>query len=196
VGLVSAIGDGLTSEDGARCEGNSVIRHNEEGRMGFEIERKFLVSDDSWKASVERRIQIRQAYLASEGKASVRVRIRGNHDATLTFKSRGATLRRLELEYPIPVLDAEALISLRHGSVIEKERHIVLFEGGTWEIDVFAGENSGLVIGEVELQNEAQRVELPPWIGAEITGRSEYYNGSLALHPFQLWHSHLGSRTV
>jgi adenylate cyclase len=164
--------------------------------MGFEIERKFLVSDDGWKALVTRRFPIRQAYLTMEGKVSIRVRIRGDHDATLTIKSRGAKLRRLELEYPIPTLDAESLISLRSGCVIEKERHIVPFGGLTWEIDVFAGDNAGLVIAEVELQNELQHVELPPWIGAEITNQPEYYNGSLALHPFGLWHSHRGTQAV
>jgi len=155
--------------------------------MGFEVERKFLVSGDGWRDLVTRCTQIRQAYLAPNGKASIRVRIKDNRAATLTIKNRGAEMRRLELEYPIPVLEAESLISLRSGAVIEKVRHIVPFRGDTWEIDVFASENAGLVIAEVELRDEHQQVELPPWVGAEVTGQARYYNGSLAHHPFHSW---------
>jgi len=155
--------------------------------MGFEIERKFLVSGDRWQDLVTRRVHIRQAYLTANGKASIRVRIRDNRAATLTIKTRGAEMRRLELEYPIPVLEAESLISLRSGSIVEKVRHIAPYKGATWEIDVFAGENAGLVIAEVELKEEHQRVELPPWIGAEVTGQAQYYNGSLAQRPFGGW---------
>jgi adenylate cyclase len=155
--------------------------------MAFEVERKFLVSGDGWQDLVTGRTPIRQAYLAPNGKASVRVRIKDNHTATLTIKNRGAGMRRLELEYPIPVLEAESLIALRSGSVIEKVRHIVPFGGATWEVDVFAGENAGLVIAEVELRDEHQHVELPPWVGAEVTGTPQYYNGSLAQQPFGTW---------
>jgi adenylate cyclase len=155
--------------------------------MGFEIERKFLVSGDSWRDLVLRRTSMRQAYLTPNGRTSIRVRIKDNSSATLTIKNRGAQLRRLELEYPIPILDAESLISLRSGSVIEKVRHIVVDSGATWEIDVFAGENEGLIIAEVELRDENQHVVLPPWIGAEVTGQTQYYNGSLAQRPFGSW---------
>jgi adenylate cyclase len=162
--------------------------------MSFEIERKFLVANDGWYDLVTHRIHIRQAYLTSNDKVSLRVRIKDNGGATVTVKTREAKLRRLELEYPVPALEAESLISLRHGSIVEKERFIVPYKGRTWEIDVFAGENAGLVVAEVELDNESQRVELPPWVGAEITGRSEYYNGSLALHPFERWQSRSWAR--
>jgi adenylate cyclase len=155
--------------------------------MGFEIERKFLVSGDGWKDRVTRRTHIRQAYLTSSGKASIRVRIEDNDSATLTIKNRGAELRRLELEYQIPTLEAESLISLRSGSVIYKVRHIVSYKGATWEIDVFGDENEGLVIAEVELSDEYQHVALPHWIGLEVTGQTQYYNGSLALRPFGSW---------
>jgi adenylate cyclase len=155
--------------------------------MGFEIERKFLVSGDGWRDFVLRRTCMRQAYLTPNGRTSIRVRIKDNTSATLTIKNRGAQLRRLELEYPIPILDAESLISLRSGSVVEKVRHIVADNGATWEIDVFAGENEGLVIAEVELRDENQHVVLPPWIGAEVTGQTQYYNGSLAQRPFGSW---------
>jgi adenylate cyclase len=155
--------------------------------MGFEIERKFLVSGDGWRNFVSHRARMRQAYLTANGRTSIRVRIKDNGSATLTIKNRGAQLRRLELEYPIPTLDAESLISLRSGSIIEKVRHVVADEGATWEIDVFTGENEGLVIAEVELRDENQHVVLPSWIGAEVTGQTQYYNGSLAQRPFGSW---------
>jgi adenylate cyclase len=155
--------------------------------MSFEIERKFLVAGDGWRAHVTERVPIRQAYLSCDGKASIRVRIRDNGGATLTIKSRGAERRRLELEYPVPVLEAEALIALRRGSLIEKVRHLVPHAGATWEVDVFAGENAGLVVAEIELGHEHQTVELPPWLGPEVTGQPQYYNSALAQHPYRSW---------
>jgi adenylate cyclase len=155
--------------------------------MAFEIERKFLVRSNGWRGGVSGQIAIRQAYLATEGNASVRVRIRDNIQATLTIKSRPATLRRLELEYPIPVIEAEAMIGLRHGAVIEKVRHLVPHDDLTFEIDVFAGENDGLVIAEIELRDEQQAFALPNWIGTEITGQPDYYNGALVLRPYRSW---------
>jgi adenylate cyclase len=155
--------------------------------MSFEIERKFLVRGDEWRQIAAERMAIRQAYLASAGKASVRIRIIDNNSATLTVKSRPVALRRLELEYPIPTLEAEALMQLRHGSVVEKMRHRFPYGDLAWEVDVFSGENSGLVIAEIELLDERQHIELPSWIGEEITGQARYYNGSLAERPFGGW---------
>lgn len=155
--------------------------------MSFEIERKFLVSGDGWRDLVTTRIPIRQAYLSSDGKASIRVRIKGEGVATLSIKSRPVDLRRLELEYSIPVLEAEALIQLRHGLVIEKVRHVVPWGGLAWEIDVFSGENARLVIAEIELRDEHQHIDLPDWIGTEVTGQRAYYNSALVQHPFAAW---------
>jgi adenylate cyclase len=155
--------------------------------MGFEIERKFLLRGNDWQRLVTERMPIRQAYLASDGKASVRVRIKGDHAATLTIKSRPHVLRRLELEYPIPVVEAEAMMQFRHGAVVEKVRHVVPWGGLAWEVDVFSGDNSGLTIAEIELRDEHQCVELPDWIGAEVTGQSRYYNSCLAGLPFRGW---------
>jgi adenylate cyclase len=166
-----------------------------EWSMSFEIERKFLVRGDEWRQAAAERMAIRQAYLAPNGKASVRIRIIDNSSATLTVKSRPVALRRLELEYPIPTLEAEALMQLRHGSVIEKLRHRFPHGDLAWEIDVFSGENAGLVIAEIELRSEQQHIELPSWIGREITGQAQYYNGSLAVHPFCAWsHQELRAR--
>jgi adenylate cyclase len=158
-----------------------------EASMGFEIERKFLVANDSWRAGVTKRSRLRQAYLSSDGKASIRVRIKDNSNATLTIKSRNAELRRLELEYVIPTLEAEAMIPLRRGSIIEKVRYDVPFGGLVWEVDEFAGENEGLVLAEVELDQEHQRFERPSWVGAEVTGQTQYYNGTLVQRPFSTW---------
>ena len=163
--------------------------------MGIEIERKFLVKDDGWRKLATGRSHIRQAYLALGGKATIRVRIKDDAAAMLTIKSRSAKLRRLELEYPIPVDDAQALIALRRGAVIEKVRHIVPYAGATWEVDVFAGENAGLIVAEVELPHEDCRLELPPWIGREVTGRTEYYNSSLVARPYANWAAHGAAAT-
>jgi adenylate cyclase len=155
--------------------------------MSFEIERKFLVRGDAWRDIATSRTSIRQAYIAAEGKASVRVRIIENSTATLTVKGRAVALRRLELEYPLPVLDAEALMPLRQGAVIEKDRFVVPWGDLNWEIDVFSAENAGLIIAEIELRHEDQQFALPSWIGPEVTGQTHYYNSSLAQRPFCAW---------
>jgi adenylate cyclase len=155
--------------------------------MSFEIERKFLVRGNDWQQLATGQTSIRQAYLAASGKASIRVRIKDDSAATLTIKSRPVDLRRLELEYAIPVLEAEALMQLRQGAVIDKVRHVVPQDDLVWEVDVFSGENLGLVIAEIELRHEDQHIELPPWVGGEITGQPQYYNSSLVQRPFCSW---------
>jgi adenylate cyclase len=155
--------------------------------LNIEIERKFLLRGDEWRGLATSRSTMRQAYLSSTDKASIRVRIKDDASATLSIKSRPWELRRLELEYPIPVLEAEALLQLREGSVIEKVRHIVPWHDLAWEIDVFFGENSGLVIAEIELRHENQRIDLPVWLGPEVTGQSQYYNSFLTRRPFSTW---------
>ena len=155
--------------------------------MGFEIERKFLVSSNDWQRLATRQISLRQGYLATNGKSSIRIRIKGDGSATLTVKSRPVDLRRLELEYDIPVLEAEALMQLRQGAIVEKVRHVIPCGDLAWEVDVFSGDNYGLVVAEIELRHERQPVELPPWIGAEVTGQQQYYNSSLVQRPYSSW---------
>ena len=155
--------------------------------MSFEIERKFLVRGNDWRALVSSQTTIRQAYLASSAKSSTRIRIRGDGTATLTIKSRPADLRRLELEYPIPALQAEALMQLREGSIIEKTRHVVPHGSLAWEIDVFAGDNLGLIIAEIELTDVDQPIDVPSWIGREVTAQPQYYNSFLVQQPFNSW---------
>jgi adenylate cyclase len=155
--------------------------------MAFEIERKFLVRGEGWRELIGRTVRMRQAYLAAEGRASVRVRIKDDRDAAVTFESRTAERRRLELEYAVPVLEAEALIALRRGAIIEKHRHLISHAGETWEVDVFEVENAGLIIAEIELREEDQQIDLPSWVGPEVTGQASYYNSALAMHPFGSW---------
>lgn len=163
--------------------------------MSFEIERKFLVRGSEWRDRVARRVHIRQAYLNSDGKASIRVRIKDSESATLSIKSLPAELRRLELEYPLSIQDAEALMQLRCGAVLEKIRHIVPAGDLEWEVDVFRGENDGLTIAEIELSHIEQPVDLPGWIGPEVTGQAPYYNSNLVQRPFRTWQDgdHIGT---
>lgn len=155
--------------------------------MAIEIERKFLLRSNAWRPLVTGCVHMRQAYLAQDGGLSTRIRIVDQSSATLTIKSRKAGLRRLEFEFPIPLADAEALLSLRQGASVEKVRHHVPWHGLTWEIDVFDGENAGLVIAEIEIEHERQQFEMPAWIGAEITGEERYYNSRLTRQPFRMW---------
>jgi adenylate cyclase len=155
--------------------------------MSFEIERKFLVRGNDWRGLVSSQTTIRQAYLASGAKSSTRIRICSDGTATLTIKSRPADLRRLELEYPIPILQAEALMQLREGLVIEKTRHVVPHGSLAWEIDVFAGDNLGLIIAEIELKDVDQPIDVPSWIGREVTAQPQYYNSYLVQQPFGTW---------
>jgi adenylate cyclase len=155
--------------------------------MNYEIERRFLVVGDGWRRTVVARTCMRQAYLNFDGTSSVRVRIEDEQRAVLTVKARGPALRRFEIEYPLPVADAEELMRHRRGSIVEKTRHIVPSGGSTWEVDVFAGENAGLVIAEIELRDDDQEFVRPSWLGVEITGDGRYCNSALARRPFGAW---------
>jgi adenylate cyclase len=147
--------------------------------MATEIERKFLVTGDGWKAAVTDRLDIRQAYLSVTDTNTVRVRLRGDA-AFLTIKSAGAGPTRQEFEIAIPCADAEAMLALRTGRIIEKRRHIIPAGLLRWEIDVFAGDLAGLVIAEIELPTETADFERPDWLGVEVTGDPRYGNSWLA----------------
>jgi adenylate cyclase len=152
-----------------------------------EIERKFLVTGDGWRAEADAGRRLRQAYLAETGRVVVRVRIEENDRAQLTIKSAEPGLSRQEFEYTIPLADAEALLELRAGSVLDKRRFRVPHAGRTWEVDVYAGENAGLTIAEIELESEAADVALPFWADREVTGEARYYAARLATRPFCAW---------
>ena len=155
--------------------------------MPHEIERKFLVANDGWRAHAGAGSRLTQAYLAETDRAVFRTRIADGAAATLTIKSAEPGLSRQEFEYELPVEDAEALMALRQGSVLEKTRFEVPFGGRTWEVDVYSGENEGLVIAEVEIEAATAAVELPPWVGREVTGEKRYYASQLARHPYRAW---------
>ncbi|MBX2805701.1 MAG: CYTH domain-containing protein [Hyphomicrobiales bacterium] len=155
--------------------------------MAIEIERKFLVRNDDWRKLVTKTKQIHQGYLASDDRLSVRVRTVDDQRALLTIKSSKAALSRSEFEYPIPLDDAAQLLAQCQGHPIEKIRHVVPWHGLEWEIDLFSGANDGLVVAEIELQSVDQQVELPGWIGEEVTGQDRYSNNGLSVHPFTLW---------
>jgi adenylate cyclase len=152
-----------------------------------EIERKFLVANDGWRALADGGRRIRQAYLAETDRAVLRVRIENAARGTFTIKSADPGLSRQEFEYVIPPADAEALAELRQGSVLEKTRFRVPHAGRTWEVDVYSGDNAGLSIAEIELESEDAVVDLPPWVGPEVTGEARYYAARLARYPFRSW---------
>jgi adenylate cyclase len=154
--------------------------------MGIEIERKFLVKDDSWKAAADQGRVCRQGYLLSDGGMTVRIRVIGE-TAFLTIKGPTNGFSRKEFEYEIPAADAEALLALC-GNRVEKVRYLVSYAGMVWELDVFAGANEGLLMAEIELESEGQKFEFPEWVGEEVSGDSRYYNAYLATHPFTGWH--------
>lgn len=148
--------------------------------MASEIERKFLVVGDGWKAEARAGKAMRQAYLAATDRAAVRVRIVDDASATVTIKSAVPGLVRSEFEYAIPLDDARELLNLRKGRLLEKRRYIVPAGKLRWEIDVFSGELTGLIVAEIELPSEDADFARPSWLGPEITGDRRYYNADLA----------------
>jgi adenylate cyclase len=154
--------------------------------MGVEIERKFLIKDDSWREKATDANDIKQGYLNSVAERTVRVRI-SERKGILTIKGKNDNLSRLEYEYEIPLKDAESLIELCENPIIEKTRHSYLHANHHWEIDVFKGENEGLIVAEVELESEEEELQLPEWIGEEVSNDSKYYNSSLITNPFVNW---------
>lgn len=166
--------------------------------MAIEIERKFLVLGDAWRAAAHAVVPMAQGYLndlaAMDGatagraamKASVRVRIAGDA-AFLNLKSRELGHTRQEFDYPIPVADARDLLALCVGGLVDKRRHYVRHEGHLWEVDEFLGDNAGLVVAEIELASADTAFARPEWAGAEVTDTARYYNLALATRPYARW---------
>ena len=161
--------------------------------MPIEIERKVLVTSDAWRTQAARVVEMAQAYLndlatldAGAMNVSVRVRIQGD-EAFLNKKSRELGTTRQEFDYPIPVDHARALLALSVGGRIEKRRHYVEFGGRTFEVDEFLGDNAGLVVAELELEDAGAAFERPDWLGPEVTDDARYYNLALASRPYGSW---------
>ena len=153
--------------------------------MGTEIERKFLVRDPSVVDGLSGTV-LRQGYLSRAPERTVRVR-RGGDRAWMTVKGSNSGATRAEWEWEIPVRDADEMLAICDGPVLDKTRYLVSYAGRTWEVDVFAGANDGLVMAEIEIETEDADVDLPPWVGLEVTDDPRYYNSALAMSPISSW---------
>jgi adenylate cyclase len=154
--------------------------------VGVEIERKFLVSGEAWRSEGEG-VLFRQGYLSTVAERSVRVRLKGDR-AFLTVKGRSEGLSRREFEYEIPTGDAATLLDeLCEQPIIEKTRTCIRRGDLVWEVDEFHGVNDGLILAEVELASEHQHVDLPEWIGREVSHDPRYFNANLIANPYSSW---------
>jgi len=153
--------------------------------MALEIEKKFLVTEDVWRN--EQGTMYRQGYLNSEKRRNVRVRtIEDKGYLTVKGMARGAV--RVEYEYDIPKAEAEAMLNdLCEKPLIEKRRYKIKCKEHVWEVDEFFGENKGLILAEVELESEDEKLIIPEWIGEEVTGDPKYFNSNLIHHPYNKW---------
>jgi adenylate cyclase len=155
--------------------------------MATEIEHKFLLRDDRWRSQVERSTRMRQGYLTSDARCSVRVRI-ADGQGFLNLKSGALGIQRSEYEYPIPLAEAEEILDiLCEKPLLEKTRHFLWFGEHLWEIDEFEGDNAGLIVAEVELSQSDEPFARPDWLGEEVSHDIRYYNSQLARRPYQTW---------
>lgn len=152
--------------------------------MAIEIERKFLVKSEAWR--VGKPVRFIQGYLNKDKFRTVRIRIAGDN-AMLTVKGKTIDMSRAEYEYAIPFSDAEEMLKLCDAPLIEKHRWHVPFGGMLWEVDEFGGDNQGLIVAEIELEDEAQQFDRPDWLGEEVTSDKRYFNSNLSTHPFKNW---------
>ena len=154
--------------------------------VGTEIERKFLVVGNDWRAGASGTSYI-QGYLSRDVARIVRIRLAGPA-AYLTIKGIVHGASRPEFEYPIPLSDAQQLMNLCLRPLVEKTRHVIKFAGKRWEVDEFHGDNRGLILAEIELSREDESIDIPPWIGQEVSGDPRYFNSYLSEHPYTQWH--------
>ena len=155
--------------------------------MGTEIERKYLIKSERWKDTADTGKQYIQGYLVGSKHASVRVRIQGDK-AYINIKSATIDITRQEFEYEIPINEAkEMLETLCEKPLIDKVRYHLKIDQHTWEIDVFAGDNNGLVVAEIELTDKNEAFQKPSWLGKEVSHDERYYNTSLVHYPFKDW---------
>ena len=151
----------------------------------YEIERKFLVDPKKWNPAFESK-KMKQGYLSVDQERTVRIRIVGD-EAFLTIKGKSEGIKRIELEYKVPINEAEILMKMCLDFPVEKTRYFERRGDVVWEIDLFEGENKGLIIAEVELKHETQHVKLPDWIEKEVSEDSRYFNSQLSQNPFSKW---------
>lgn len=155
--------------------------------MAIEIERKFLVNHQAWKNfNKPNGVTYRQGYISTDPKTTVRVRIAGDK-SFLTIKGINKGASRAEFEYAIPLADANEMLDTLTGNEISKTRYKVNYNGKTWEVDEFKGENEGLIVAEIELKDENESFDLPDWVNDEVTMDERYYNSSLSINPYKNW---------
>ena len=155
--------------------------------MGKEIERKFLLNRQEWD-QLEKPAgkHLRQGYISNGPKKTIRIRI-AETKAWLTIKGITIGASRLEYEYEIPLAEASELLDNFCESELEKIRYEIAYEGKTWEVDVFSGDNEGLIVAEIELLSEDEHFARPVWVAAEVTAEKRYYNSNLSTYPFKAW---------
>lgn len=154
--------------------------------MGREIERKFLVIGDAWR-SLGEATRYRQGYLSTLAERTVRVRTIGDK-GYLTIKGVSEGIVRMEFEYEIPVDEARTLLEdLCERPLIEKDRYRIPCGAHIWEVDEFFGDNAGLIVTELELDREDQAVEMPEWVGREVSDDPRYFNANLIANPYRTW---------
>jgi adenylate cyclase len=155
--------------------------------MGLEIERKFLVDHAQWdRVEKPAGTHYRQGYLLADPGRTIRVRI-SDKDAYINLKSKSTNMSRSEFEYEIPLQDGKAILESFSTIGTEKTRYEILYGGKTWEVDVFMGDNKGLIVAEIELKSEDEAFEKPDWVAKEVTDDGRYTNAALAKHPFKNW---------
>jgi len=159
--------------------------------MGKEIERKFLINEAEWN-NLEKPTgkHLRQGYLLSDPNKTIRVRITDD-GAWMTIKGKSVGATRLEYEYEIPIADANELLNNFAESELEKMRYNIHYERKIWEVDVFFGDNHGLIVAEIELQSEDEHFKKPIWVTEEVTTDARYYNSNLTRYPFKLWENNV-----
>ena len=154
--------------------------------MPVEIERKYLVNQ-SKLPPLTNGVKIVQGYISTSDETTVRIRLKGDQ-CFLTLKGQTDGISRLEFEYPIPAVDAKAMLShLCQGPKVEKIRYEIAHAGLLWELDIFEGDNQGLIVAEVELENENTQIPLPTWVTEEVSAKAQYYNSNLLAHPYKKW---------
>jgi adenylate cyclase len=155
--------------------------------MGVEIERKFLVDHEKWdRVDKPEGTHYRQGYLLSNGKETIRVRI-SDKDGFLNLKSKVSQLSRKEYEYKIPLQDGIEILDAFTKRGTEKTRYKIPVAGKIWEVDVFVGDNEGLIVAEIELKSEDEKFEKPDWVTNEVTDDGRYTNSSLSINPYKNW---------
>lgn len=155
--------------------------------MGQEIERKFLIKKEIWENSPKGKASyLKQGYISTEPGKTIRVRI-AEDKSFLTIKGKTDGIARAEFEYEIPTEDANELLNLFASNCIEKVRHEIVYDGKLWEVDIFSGDNEGLIIAEIELESVEENFSLPAWIDIEVSGDERYFNSNLSNKPFKKW---------